>query len=131
MLKRWVSVVLALALALCLGAVLLTRPSQAVEITPMEISEKLVNLIKEMEGFVATPQWDYGQWSVGFGSRCPDEDLERYKANGITPQEAHDLMMMHLDTFEEAVNGFMTRKQIQLNQHQFDAVVSFVYKHYV
>ena len=127
MLKRWVSVVLALALALCLGAVLLTRPSQAVEITPMEISEKLVNLIKEMEGFVATPQWDYGQWSVGFGSRCPDEDLERYKANGITPQEAHDLMMMHLDTFEEAVNGFMTRKQIQLNQHQFDAVVSFVY----
>ena len=127
MLKRWVSVALALAVALCIGAILLPRPSQAVEITPMEISDKLVDLIKEMEGFVATPQWDYGQWSVGFGSRCPDEDLERYKANGITPQEAHDLMMMHLDTFEKAVNNFMIRKEIQLNQHQFDAVVSFVY----
>ena len=48
MLKRLVSVALAVVLALGVAAVVLYRPAQAVEITPMHVSEELVELVKDM-----------------------------------------------------------------------------------
>ena len=127
MLKRMVCVMLATVLALGIFAAILTRPANAIEITKMSASEKMVEMIRNMEGFVAIPQWDYGQWTVGFGTRCPDEHLERYKAEGIPLEEAYELMAEHISGFENEVNSFMIRNQIQLNQQQFDAMVSFVY----
>ena len=127
MLKRVVCVALTALLAIGIFAVLMAQPTKAVEITEMQCSEDLLSLLKEMEGFVATPKWDYTQWTVGFGSACPDEDLERYKAEGIPPEEAHELMMEHVAKFEKDVNTFMVRNQIQLTQNQFDALVSMVY----
>ena len=127
MLKRLVSVALAVVLALGVAAVVLYRPAQAVEITPMHVSEELVELVKDMEGFDAIPYWDYGQWTVGFGTSCPEEHRERYTAEGIPPDEAHALMMQQLAGFEENVNAFMIRNEVQLNQHQFDALVSLTY----
>jgi len=130
MLKKVLSIGLALMLVLGVFAALLAKPAEAteaVEITELSVSEELVELLQGMEGFIAIPKWDYGQWSVGFGSRCPDEDLERYQKEGIPPEEAHQLMLDHLAEFEKDVNAFMVRNQIQLNQYQFDAMVSFVY----
>ena len=125
--KRIAGVTFVAILALSICFALWTQPVAAEEITPMQISEEMVKLIEQMEGFDAVPFWDYSQWTVGFGSRCPDEDLERYRENGITPEEADQLMKDELAKFVADVNAFMVRKQIQLEQHQFDALVSFVY----
>ena len=127
MMKRIAGVTIVAILALSICFALWTQPVAADEITPMQVSEKMVKLIEQMEGFDAVPFWDYSQWTVGFGSRCPDEDLERYRENGITPEEADQLMRGELAKFVTDVNSFMVRNQIQLEQHQFDALVSFVY----
>ena len=50
----------------------------------MKVSDDLVRILKMEEGFVRYPQWDYGQYSIGYGTRCPDDMLEYYKENGIT-----------------------------------------------
>ena len=127
MLKRLVSVALAVVLMLGAAVAVLAQPTQAVEITQMHVSDKLVALIKDMEGFDAIPYWDYGQWTVGFGSRCPEEHRARYTAEGIPPEEAHELMMQQIECFEADVNSFMLRNEVQLSQQQFDAMVSFIY----
>ena len=93
----------------------------------MKASDKIIDIIKTMEGFTAVPRWDINQWTVGFGTRCPDEDLERYLAEGIPLEEAHELFMEHLVIFEREVNAFIERNGLSLNQSQFDAVVSMSY----
>ena len=127
MLKKSLCIALVAVLVLGVFAMLLAKPAESANITEMKVSEELVELLQEMEGFVAVPKWDYTQWTVGFGSACPEEDLERYQKEGITPEEAHQLMLDHLVKFEKDVNAFMVRNNVQLNQHQFDAMVSFVY----
>ena len=127
MLKRFLSVTIVVALAVVLLAVVLDRPAKAAEITKMSASDEMVELIKNMEGFAAKPYWDYGQWTVGFGTKCPEEHRARYTEEGIPPEEADALMWQYIDIFVDEVNSFMIRNQIQLNQHQFDAIVSFVY----
>ena len=127
MMKRIAGVTFVAILTLSICFALWMQPVAADEITPMQVSEKMVKLIEQMEGFDAVPFWDYSQWTVGFGSRCPDEDLDRYRENGITPEEADQLMRGELAKFVTDVNSFMVRNQIQLEQHQFDALVSFVY----
>jgi len=127
MLKRLVSVTIVVALALVLFALIVDQPAEAAEITKMTASDEMVELIKSMEGFAAKPYWDYGQWTVGFGTKCPEEHRERYTAEGIPPEEADALMRQLVDIFVGEVNSFMVRNQIQLNQQQFDALVSFVY----
>ncbi len=127
MLKKVLSVALAVVLAVGIAVVLFAAPAKADEAAPMTSSDKMVKLIEEMEGFVAIPYWDYGQWTVGFGTRCPDEHLERYQAEGIPYQEAHQLMLEHVAIFEGYVNTFMNNNDLQLSQNQFDALVSLVY----
>ena len=127
MLKRLLSVALAAVLALGVFSVLLARPAKATAVSKMTVSEEMVEMLKGMEGFDAVPFWDYSQWTVGFGSTCPEEDRARYTAEGISPEEAHLLMLDQLAEFEADVNAFMVKNQLQLTQNQFDALVSFVY----
>ena len=127
MLKKVLCVALALVLAAGVAALLLPSSVQADERGPMTSSDKMIKLIEEMEGFEAIPYWDYGQWTVGFGTRCPDEHLARYQKEGIPYEEAHELMREHVAIFEGYVNTFMNNNDLQLSQHQFDALVSLVY----
>ncbi len=132
MMKRMLSFLLALAMTLSLVAF---TPAYAdeVEETPAEVegglapSEELVDFIKRMEGFAAIPYWDHSQWTVGFGSKCPEEDEERYKAEGIPMEEADSLLRAKLDGYGNAVNEFAAEKGLELTQGQFDALVSFTY----
>lgn len=93
----------------------------------MTVSAELISVLKTMEGFSAKPYWDYSQWTVGYGTKCPDDKLEYYKANGITEAEALALLDLELQRFEAAVNGFIDKYGLTLKQHQFDALVSFSY----
>ena len=116
----------ALALMMVVG-VLAGIPFRVNAITRMSASENCVNFIKNIEGFHAIPYWDYAQWTVGFGTACPAEDLQRYQQEGIPVGEAEELLRDMMVYFNQEVNKFMVRHNIQLTQQQFDAIFSLTY----
>ena len=91
------------------------------------ISDECVELLKSMEGFDKYPRWDYSQWTIGHGSRCPDEDLERYREHGITYEEADALLRKHANTFGKTINSFLDKYGLEYTQQQFDALLLFTY----
>lgn len=124
MMKRVLSVVLAAALFFGLFSVVPVTASAA---SGMTVSDACVEMIKSTEGFSAVPYWDYSQWSIGYGSRCPDEDLERYRAEGISLEEADALMREYLSQFENYVDMFLAKYDLTVNQGQYDALISLTY----
>ena len=53
---------------------------------------EMIEILKKWEGFSPKPFWDYKQWTVGYGTSVPEGKLEEYKANGITEEEATQLL---------------------------------------
>ena len=90
-------------------------------------SEEVIQMIINWEGFSSKPYWDYGQWTVGYGTRAPDEHLERYRAEGISREEAKELLNTYLVTMGRSVNSFADKFGLTLTQNQFDAMLSFTY----
>ena len=90
----------------------------------MTISENGINLIKKYEGCRLTaykPVASEKYWTIGWGHY--GEDVK--KGMTITQDRANELLRADLMTFEAYV-----RKQcnyLNLNQNQFDALVSFTY----
>lgn len=124
MFRRLLCALIALALIVCLVPLTAFEAKAA---SAMKASDKIILYLKTMEGFTAIPRWDYVQWTVGYGNRCPDEHLERYKKEGIPIEEADALFLEQLAFFEEEVNKFIDNNNLTLNQHQFDAVLSLSY----
>lgn len=122
--KRIIS--LLLSVVLLLGLVTANAVPVSAE-SEFSISDECVELLKAMEGFDKYPRWDYSQWTVGHGSRCPDEDLERYRANGITYEEADALLRQHAGNFAKSINSFINKYELKYNQNQFDALLLFTY----
>ena len=87
----------------------------------MNISDKALNLIKRFEGFRAKPYLCPGDvWTIGYGT-----------TKGVTPSsppvtkaQAEIMLRDDVKRFEEAVRNAVN---VPLNQHQFDALVSFTY----
>lgn len=123
MIKRWLCC--ALLFVVLVGAYALTDRVQAA--ATMTSSDALVNYIKTMEGFRAYPYYDYGQHSVGYGTKCPDDKYNYYCQNGITEAEAVALLKKELNTAETALNSFASKHNLTWKQHQFDALVSFTF----
>lgn len=98
------------------------------EETGMKTSDDLIELLKFEEGFCKYPVWDYSQYTVGYGTRCPDDKVSYYRANGITQKEAEALLRNTLANTEYLLNTKMIEKYgLNLTQGQFDALVSFSY----
>ena len=97
------------------------------EDTGFTTSDAALDVLKQYEGFVAKPEWDYAQYTVGYGTKCPDDMLEYYLEHGITEQEAEVLLRNHLIKVEDALNDFVEKYSLQWEQHQFDAMVLFSY----
>lgn len=93
----------------------------------MQVSQSLVDVLKKMEGFSRKPYWDYKQWTVGYGTRCPDDKLKEYQDNGISDEEAEELLFQELRGFENAVNRYAEKNNVTFKQNEFDALVSFSY----
>ncbi len=123
--KRIIS--LALALVLVLGtAILFAEPASAA--SEMTVSEDLIKVLKLEEGFIKYPSWDYGQYSIGYGTRCPDDMLVYYQENGITESEADLLLRNYVSNTANIVNTkLIDKNNLSFTQGQFDAVVSFSY----
>ncbi len=88
------------------------------------MSDDMIALLKEFEGFSEKPYWDYGQWTVGYGTRAPAEHLERYKTEGISREEAEVLLRDFLTEYGDLLNKFADKWELQLTQSQFDALLS-------
>lgn len=121
--KRWISGILTVVMLLCMFAGLPLK-TQASTLTS---STEFIEILKKIEGFHKYPYKDNTQYSVGYGTRCPDDKYEYYKKNGITEEEALELLYDMLADFEAAVNKFAQKYSLTLEQHQFDALVSFSY----
>ena len=86
-----------------------TEPSDPTEPTEPEekyytASQACVDMIKEDEGFEPYPYWEYAQFTVGYGTRCPDDKLNEDRERGITREEAEALLRKMIGEFEEELN---------------------------
>lgn len=124
MIKRIVCILLVAFLVLGL---LLPIVHAAEEEQQMVSSQALVDKMKAREGFSATPYWDYSHYSIGYGTTCPSDKVSYYKANPMSKEEAEVEFKKHLGEFEEDVRNFAKKYKLDLEQHQFDALVAFSY----
>lgn len=92
----------------------------------MTASDECIQFIKKIEGFSPQPFYDYNQYTVGYGTKCPSEKYFEYTANGIPKSDAEKLLREHIEDIEETIHKKIIQKyDITLTQHQFDALISF------
>ena len=91
------------------------------------VAEDLTAMVAAFEGFRQYPYWDYQQWSVGYGTRCPDGKLSDYKLHGISEEEARRLLAEHLQASQSYVTAWVSRNGLALTQAQQDALISLTY----
>ena len=99
--RRWICILAALSLLLCMLPAASIRTSAANY--SYTSSEDFIAVLKTMEGFYRRAQWDYKQYTVGYGTRCPDDKVDYYRNNDITEEEALALLRKELDYFENIV----------------------------
>lgn len=114
-------------LCLLLSAIMLAGNLPSVHAATMTASRECIALLKEEEGFNEYPYWDHSQWTVGYGTRCPDDMLEHYRTNGIDEQAAEALLQSHLNGLYMELNRFADKHSLEWTQNQFDALVLFSY----
>ena len=125
MIKRITSLLLAAVILLGVVSVGTFRVSAA---STLVASDECLRILKEEEGFSKTPYWDYSQYTVGYGTRCPDDMLAYYQEHGITEEEAEVLLRNHLTAIELDLNTLIVDGYgLTLSQNQFDALVLFSY----
>ncbi|MBQ3529490.1 MAG: SH3 domain-containing protein [Oscillospiraceae bacterium] len=102
--------------------------SAVTEPSILTASDNCLSVLKAEEGFSKTPYWDFTQYTVGYGTRCPADMVEYYTQNGITEAEAETLLRNHLAGVERDIHvKVIDRYGLELTQNQFDALVLFSY----
>ena len=119
--KRITSLLLAVVILVSVAAV------DASATTMLTASDDAIRILKAEEGFSSKPYWDYAQWTVGYGTACPEDKRAHYTQNGITEEEAEELLRAHVARFEAELYKFINKTGVQLNQNQFDALLLFSY----
>ncbi len=87
----------------------------------------LIELIKDFEGFSKYPFWDYSQFSVGYGTACPQEKYDEYMTYGISEAEACALLEHYVASAANAVDAYIRQNALSLTPEQRDALVSLTY----
>ena len=96
--------------------------------TGLHASDECIAILKAEEGFSRVPYWDHTQYTVGYGTRCPDDKLAEYTKNGITEAEAETLLRNAVKSFENSINKKLIEKYgLTVTQNQFDAMLLFTY----
>ena len=121
-----ISLLLTVALLFSVTALMAVEVAAAPGLTA---SEDCIALLKQMEGFIAKPVWDYSQYSVGYGSRVEkdSEEYTRYMEEGITEEEADALLRTYVALAEKDINKLISSNGLSLNQYQYDALLIFSY----
>ena len=96
-----------------------------IAIDQMVVSLFGVDLICGFEGNRLTAYDDgVGVWTIGFGTTVYPNGIKVMKGDTCTEAQAKTYMAHDLKKFEATVNKAVT---VQLNQNQFDALVSLAY----
>ena len=117
---------LIMALAIALSVALIGGISVSAE-SDLAASDECIKILKKYEGFSSKPYSDYGQWTIGYGTRCPSDKLEYYRVHGISEAEAEKLLREFIETYNKAVNSFADKYDLAMTQNQFDALVLFTF----
>lgn len=104
-----------------------TQPEDDLPVNETRMSDQGIALLKQFEGFRAKPYWDVSQWSVGYGTRCPEDKRALWTEVGITEREAEGLLFTYVNKFGAALDSFIEKYKLNLNQHQYDALMLFTY----
>jgi GH24 family phage-related lysozyme (muramidase) len=96
-------------------------PTAAAQGATAPTGQSLVDLVKGFEGYVDHAEWDYKQWTSGYGTRAsgPDEKIDR--------PEAERRLAAELAKSAAAVDNDARRAGIALNENQRNALISFDY----
>jgi lysozyme len=90
----------------------------------MRTSRNGLNHIKQYEGFSATAYQDVaGLWTIGYGHLIKSNENHLHSAT-LTEEQAIELLAQDVRTAEQAVRANVV---VELNQNQFDALVSLVF----
>lgn len=122
--KRWICWVLLSALVL--GMI----PALSLDVradAAMKASGAVIDVIKTMEGFSATPYWDNSHYTIGYGTTCPSDKVDHYNNNPMTKEEAQKELEVFVSRFENAINQFADKYSLSFTQNEFDALLSFTY----
>lgn len=96
-------------------------------------------LITRFEGLELEAYLDIaGVWTIGYGHTGPYPDWLRFPAHRIVDRvgprhaladekEAERLLAEDLEPREAKLNGWMIHNGVDLNQNEFDALISFIY----
>lgn len=117
---------LLLAVVILVSAVFACGFSVSAE-SDMQASDECIALLKEYEGFAAYPYYDYGQYTVGYGTECPKDMYNHYMEYGITKEEAESLLRNYVAAFESDLNKLADNAGRTFTQNEFDALVLFSY----
>ena len=117
--KRYISILLALVMMFTLF------PFAAAADSNMQASENVKLTIKSYEGCRLTAYKLPGEnnWTIGWGHSGSDV----YEGMTISEARAEELFNSDIKVFEESVNRWNDQYGLDLNQNQFDALVSFTY----
>ena len=124
--RKWYTRWIAVCVAIVLGVGMYTgMPIHAATSADMTISQNGIDFIKEREGFRAKCYYDGAQSSIGYGTKCGTK-AHASGLHSITRADAETAMR------NEIVSSYIpnVRRQtsgIEMNQNQFDALVSFTY----
>lgn len=89
----------------------------------MKISINGINIIKKFEGFSSKSYLCPGKiWTIGYGHTGKEVAPNMY----ITRDEAEGVLLNDSERFEDCITDIVS-PSIQLNQNQFDALVSLAY----
>ena len=119
---RWIAVCVALVLGVGMCAGL---PSRAATSADMTISQNGIDFIKEREGFSAKCYYDGAQSSIGYGTKCGTK-AHASGLHSITRADAETAMRNEINR-SYIPNVRRQTSGIEMNQNQFDALVSFTY----
>ena len=94
----------------------------------MNVSDELIAFVADYEQFYSMPYrgQDSQNRTVGYGHVITAADGSRYD-NGISQDEALNLLKSDLSKAVNQVNSFLSNNKIRVLQQQFDALVSFTF----
>lgn len=90
----------------------------------MNVSQRGIDLIKRYEGFISHAYLcPANKITIGWGHCSKDLKL----GQTITEAEAENLLKQDLKNFESKLNYSLEHDNVNLNQNQFDACISFIF----
>lgn len=93
----------------------------------LSISDRGIEMIKSIEGCINRPMSDYSQYSIGYGCSTDFAKSHGFSTTYLSEEAAHELLLFVLEGMEQKLDSFLSSYGIVVNQHQYDALMSFTF----